>query len=137
VLAKAAGRLGNHMFVYATLLGIAVKNNMTPIFYKGYQPLKDTFRSLVAIENVRLLGSNTSVNPSSKVEVLEISNWIYDNRFELLHTLSASEVHIGTYLQSWKYFSHIEPEIRSQFTFKESYVRISTDYLREETAKNG
>jgi hypothetical protein len=137
VITKGAGRLGNQMYIYASLLGIAAMNNMTPVFYKDYQLLEDAFRPLIAIENRRFLLSNFSAKPKLTDEVVEISNWMYDDRFELLHTLSANEIHIGTYLQSWKYFSHIEPAIRSQFTFKESYVQVANSYLKEETAKKG
>jgi hypothetical protein len=133
VISGGLGRLGNQMFVYAALLGIAAMNNMTPVYIGGYNPLKDTFKSLVAIDNARI--ARPAGTSTERLD--EVSNWIYDNRYELLHRSPAVEVHINGYLQSWKYFSHIEPVVRRQFTFKDSYVQVATEFLQKAAIEKG
>jgi hypothetical protein len=121
------------MFIYASLLGISAMNNMTPVYYGADNPLKDIFKSLVAIDNARIARPNNA----SREQVIEVSNWIYDSRFEFIHRLPVDEVHIGEFLQSWKYFRHIEPVIRSQFTLKDSYAKFTAETLKEITTKKG
>jgi hypothetical protein len=133
VISGGMGRLGNQMFIYAALLGIAAMNNMTPVYTGGYNPMHNTFKSLVAIDNARIArpaGASTE-------QLNEVSNWIYDNRYELLHRSLAVEVHITGYFQSWKYFSHIEPVVRRQFTFKDAYVQVATEFLRKAANETG
>lgn len=133
VVTGGAGRLGNQMFIYASLLGIAAKNNMTPVFSGGEHPIVNTFKSLVAAKNARINMSSIT----DEQQVREISPWVYDSRFERLHTLSARRIRVGIFLQSWRYFDHIEPVIRRQFTFKRSYSEHATKFLNESALKNG
>jgi hypothetical protein len=122
------------MFVYASLLGIAAMNNMTPVFYgEGGFSLRGTFKSLIAIENANAVRRKTK----TKVKVREISNCMYDRRFEVLHTLRVDTVLVEQYLQSWRYFSNVEPTIRRQFAFKDSHAEIAYRFLRESAVKTG
>jgi hypothetical protein len=134
VISARMGRLGNQMYIYAALLGIAAMNNMTPVYYSGgYTQLEDTLKSLVAIDNTRIARPANA----TKQQLNEISNWMYDNRFELVHRSPATELHITGYWQSWKYFSHIEPVVRRQFTFKDSYVQVGTNFLQKAAIEKG
>jgi hypothetical protein len=121
------------MYIYASLLGIAAANNMTPVFSRGDHPLRYAFKRLVAIDNARIGRSQTE----AEVKVHEISNCMYDRRFEVLHTLSARVIHIQQYLQSWRYFANIESTIRHQFTFRNSYVSRARNFLRKSAIKAG
>jgi hypothetical protein len=107
------------MNIYAALLGIAAMNNMTPVFSGGDHPLRDTFKSLVALDNARTVGSNLTATTT----VEEITYHMYDRRFELLHTLPDKVIRIGGYLHSWKYYDKIASTIRRQFTFRDSYAK--------------
>jgi hypothetical protein len=121
------------MFIYASLLGIAAMNNMTPVFSGGDDPLKNTFESLDALDK----GITVELKNKTKVEIQETSCYRYDPRFEELYTLSADVIHIQQYFQSWKYFSNIESTIRRQFTFKGSYRETASKFLREASLKTG
>jgi hypothetical protein len=106
-------------------------NNMTPVFSGGDDPLKNTFKNLVALDR----GITVGLKNKTKVDVRETSCYRYDPRFEELHTLSAQVIQIQQYLQSWKYFIKIEPTIRQQFTFRDSYVETASKFLRESSKK--
>jgi Glycosyl transferase family 11 len=122
------------MFIYASLLGIASMNGMIPVFPgPGELTLLDTFKSLVAVDNARSIGFKLN----AEVSVSEISDHRYDDRFEEIHTLSARVIKVGHYLQSWRYFTHIEPTIRRQFTFKDSYVEHASNFLRQSVINSG
>jgi hypothetical protein len=122
------------MFTYASLLGIAAMNNMTPVFPgPGDHPLVDTFKSLVAVDNAHSIGFKMN----AEVSVGETSDHRYDDRFEEIHSLSARVIQVGQYLQSWRYFIHIEPTIRRQFTFKDSYVEHASNFLRQSVINSG
>jgi hypothetical protein len=85
-----SGRLGNQLFIYASLLGIAAMNNMTPVFSGGDDPLKNTFKNLVALDR----GITVGLKNKTTVDVRETSCYRYDPRFEELHTLSAQVIQI-------------------------------------------
>ena len=121
------------MYIYAALLGIAARNNMTPVFSGGDHPLRHAFKRLVAIENARIGRSKTE----AEAKVHEISNCMYDRRFEVLHTLSARVIHVEQYLQSWRYFTNIESTIRHQFTFRNLYLARARNFLRKSAIKKG
>ncbi|KAL3864226.1 hypothetical protein ACJMK2_005930 [Sinanodonta woodiana] len=89
------GRLGNLMFEFASLTGIAALNNRTLIIAK-----EDHIYKVFDLKNVTVL----------------------DNRDfdKTLMTLQRGKsFKIGLYLQSWKYFYHVQDEIRRQYQFRD------------------
>ena len=111
------GRLGNVMFQYASLYGIARKNNRSAaINTRLYKGLWDVFSNLTIPRKA-----------SSNGEVMRERRYgTYDPRFE---NLPDSDVSLRGYLQSWKYFQKYESEIRQQFAFKDSVLAEARDYL--------
>ncbi|CAC5422435.1 FUT1_2 [Mytilus coruscus] len=103
------GRLGNVMFQYASLFGIAKRNDMVLAIHEDDE-ITSVFDNLFAI---RL--KNKSICEHAQTWV-EREPCLYD---EVAANVPANRnVKHVSLLQSWKYFSHVEQAIRAQFTFK-------------------
>ena len=99
-----SGRLGNHMFDYASALGIAHLNNRS-YFYSAFSSLGEYFY-------VTNLG-NQPTKHFNHYNVRRVG--VFDPK---LMALESENVVIGPHLQSWKYFyPHAMEEILRQFTF--------------------
>ncbi|XP_046577236.1 galactoside 2-alpha-L-fucosyltransferase SEC1-like [Haliotis rubra] len=107
------GRLGNWMYAYASLLGIAAKNKREAYLYYAH-PLTSYFD----LHRTRMDHAQC-VRPVS-----DPTPCTYDKRFETLPTMNIT---IDGYIQSWKYFAGLESTIRKEFVFKE--------YIRNEAAR--
>ncbi|XP_076084922.1 galactoside alpha-(1,2)-fucosyltransferase 2-like [Mytilus galloprovincialis] len=104
------GRLGNHMFQYASLFGIAKRNDMILTIHKD-----DEITSV--IDNLFALKlQNNSVCENAQTWG-EKEPCLYD---KLAATVPSNRnVKHMSLLQSWNYFSHVEQAIREQFTFNQ------------------
>ena len=122
------GRLGNQMFQYASLRGIAANNNLefcippedTPN-YANYG-LFDCFK-LPNVKNTSLIGqAPTGFTPTAGS--LDEPGFEFD---EELFNNCPDNVNIDGYRQSEKYFKHIEDSIREDYQFKEavSYTHLT------------
>jgi hypothetical protein len=105
------GRLGNQMFQYAALKGIAT--------HKGYW---------------YSIPQNTSLSECFKIpQTLSNNNCtvVNEKKFEFdedLFNNCPDDVDICGYFQSEKYFMHIENQIRQDFTFHDSILDKCIDY---------
>lgn len=108
------GRLGNQMFEFAALCGIAKKHGyefcIPPRNYKG-------------IENYSL---HECFNLDDITEAfLETQNFMQERSFHFDEELFEScpdNVSLLGFFQSEKYFKHVEDFIREKFTFKNEYL---------------
>lgn len=112
-------RLGNSMFTYASLLGIAHRNNMTPVIQEGIR--------LTRIFNIRAGKTDNIANTM----LFHTTREEYGKRgcahdISLMNLDSRTNVKLLGYLQSWKYFSEVEAEIRANYVFKDN-VREKAD----------
>ncbi|XP_059146492.1 galactoside alpha-(1,2)-fucosyltransferase 2-like [Physella acuta] len=106
VVVKAGGlrgRLGNHMFIYAALLGIARIQNRTPVLEEG-KSLAKVFR----INHIE------RINTTGWKNVNHQRFGVFDKTFM---NLPNDNVTITGFFQSWKFFVHVQDEIRREFTF--------------------
>ena len=126
LIAKNAGRLGNEMFVYASLISIGAMNNMTPVYYTSNRDLWDTFRHLTVLKDLCQYKSETD-----EIKIQETSNIFYDVRMERLHQLPTDHVFIAEYFQSWKYLKNSEAVVRREFTFADSHQNAADKFIRE------
>lgn len=115
------GRLGNQMFQYAALKGIARKNNY--IFSIPYSTGVDEWNDhrLFSIFNMFGTHVGTHNNP-----VLQERQFHFDQ--ELFDTCP-DDVDLFGYFQSYKYFDHIRDEILEDFTFKVIPEPDYSDYV--------
>lgn len=109
---------GNLMFMYASLLGIAESNQMTPVY-----PEDGSLRKIFHIS------AATSLQPSGSSSVTESRACAYDAQFESLSKRQDNVIAVG-YLQSWKYFGAISERIRREFTFVERLKSDADEFLR-------
>ena len=120
VTAAFSGRLGNWMFVYASLLGISMKNKIK--FSLQYEnPLLSAFKLQFS-----------HVNLQCSVEMYEQKPCAFDATFD---TLPEDNVTIHGYLQSWKYFADVQTDVRGAFTFQEYIIKRAREILRIHTRK--
>lgn len=102
------GRLGNKMFEFASLLGIAKRHNYKPMILRG--------NSLLQVFDINQV---TNTQPKNIKGVGERGAGVYDKSLESLkHDMNYS---LGGFYQSWKYFDFIRDEVRKSFKFRASH----------------
>ncbi|XP_059146559.1 galactoside alpha-(1,2)-fucosyltransferase 1-like [Physella acuta] len=114
------GRLGNQMFIYAAMLGIAMTQNRIPLIVDG--TLLEKAFQLNHIGRVNTTGWKTMVHPKYGT---------FDPTFMNLPKINVT---LFGCFQSWKFFAHVEDEIRREFTFHPNILEKTTrfyDSLRQ------
>ena len=122
------GQLGNQMFQYASLRGIARNRGVDFCIPYHEEVFVDSLGNKLRIElfnpfvmsnvtqsNIRMIGSD---NPHD-VSVIDRTRTEGGHNFnEALFNTCPDNVTLHGFFQSEKYFKHIEEEIRQDFTFK-------------------
>lgn len=119
------GRLGNQMFQYASLRGIARNRGYDFCVPNHNQILKDPYGFDVKIEifypfkmshvsphNIKLLDRGYA-------PVAEERHFHFD---EILFNMCPDEITLAGFFQTEKYFQHIQDEIRADFSFKDEIL---------------
>lgn len=115
------GRLGNQMFQYAALKGLA-KNIGTDICIPHYtQAVDDGIGNMLRTELFDSfdLRVNVGLLNNGHAPVVNERFFHFD---EELFALCPDHVSLQGYFQTEKYFKHIEDEIREDFTFKDEIL---------------
>jgi hypothetical protein len=111
------GRLGNQMFEYAALRGLAAKN--------GYDFVIPPY-NVKGIENYSLHYCFKMEDVTQdRLVLLEHLQYLREPHFhfsEHLFENCPDDVSLSGFFQSWKYFSHIEDVIRKEFTFHDEHL---------------
>lgn len=112
------GRLGNQMFQYASLKGIARRHgygySIPPSTVSDTHELRKTFR----------LGQDVNYGVA-QVPTIDEKSFNFDyNLFENC----PDNININGYFQSYKYFDHIKDEIVKDFTLKKQYESLNGSY---------
>ena len=117
------GRLGNQMFQYAALRGIATKRGYDWCIPPDTYDHKDNYGLFETFEMTNVKESNIGF-----VE----GNCIHENNFCFIPEFfdeCPDNVSIDGYFQTEKYFTHIEKEIREDFTFRKDYLLHCQKYI--------
>nr|KAI8732632.1 galactoside 2-alpha-L-fucosyltransferase 1-like isoform X2 [Biomphalaria glabrata] len=99
------GRLGNHLFIYAMLLGVARSQDRVPFISDGIDIGQDFQISFIQ-PHINSKGWRVIEEFRSHTKFVPTFFHLPEENL----TLSGS-------FQSWKYFQHIQAEIRREFTF--------------------
>jgi len=114
------GRLGNQMFQYASLKGIARQNGYSFCIPKSAEV--NAYYDHMLFKFFVMNGVSTAYGSGEMVE--EQRGFRFDPN---LFYACRDNVDIKGYLQSYRYFTHIRDEILSDFTFKKQY-NIEKEY---------
>lgn len=125
-------RLGNIMFTYAALLGIAQQNNVTPVIDRK-SILVDVFK----LSDDDVLLSSDMVNTMSSGPLVEYRErgkraCTYDQETRNLSKatgLPRSHVYLRGYYQSWRYFDKVVDKLRRNFRFRDNVASRADDFL--------
>ncbi|XP_005103043.1 galactoside 2-alpha-L-fucosyltransferase 3 [Aplysia californica] len=120
------GRLGNQMFEYAAMLGLARQQGRIPVLQAKTSLLQQAFN----INKARPL--NSSIRLDGWQSFTEAHYGICDRKLSRLPPLNVT---LHGFLQSWKYFATEEEELRQEFTFKK-HVSARADKLIKEIQQN-
>jgi len=114
------GRLGNQMFQYASLRGIAEKHG-----YDFCIPPEDhpTYADYALFLAFKMEGIKTGLISGS---TLSESGYEFD---ENLFNTCPDNVNLNGYYQTEKYFKHAEKNIRKDFTFHDSILQPCKDMI--------
>ena len=114
------GRLGNQMFQYAGLRGIASRNG-----YEFCIPPEDhpTYADYALFLAFKMEGVNTGIVSGKTITE---SGFHFD---ENLFDTCPDNVNLDGYFQTEKYFQHIESQLRKDFTFKDEILDPCKDFI--------
>ncbi|CAL1534418.1 unnamed protein product [Lymnaea stagnalis] len=124
VTSAFTGRLGNQMFIYAALIGIARAQNRT-VFIKSGTDLEATFQ---------ITHLNDSIDSTGWENEGEAHYATFDPKFMSLTPMNKT---FHGFFQSWRYFHHNQDEVRSEFKFKDEIFRKAQEHLQKFKNESG
>lgn len=119
------GRLGNQMFQYASLRGIARNRGYDFCIPNHNEVLRDPYGFNLKIElfypfkMLYVLPHNIKMLDRGYAPVVEEKYFHFD---EILFNMCPDEITLAGFFQSEKYFKNIEEEIRADFSFKDEIL---------------
>ena len=127
------GHLGNQMFQFASLRGIAAKNNLdwsiAPAysFGKNY-PLRSSIYDCFKLDSVDIINSYISNNIQYTEKHYHFDDNLYKN--------CPDNIDLDGYFQSYKYFNEINDQIIKDFTFKNEISEAGNEIINQLGGKN-
>ena len=121
------GRLGNQMFQYASLRGIATNRKFDfcippeKIFGVNDSNVKNSATNIHNVFNIS--EDKTSLTNNT---IVEECGYNFDKK---LFDTCEDNIDLFGYFQSEKYFKHIETEIRETFVFSPETIKICSEFL--------
>lgn len=119
---KAYGRLGNALFAYASSLGVARKNNLTILLTESYESMNDSFTFQ------ELFAQNKECDNIPNVRIERGCCIFYEYLMEVGRDCGRF-LQVASYLQSWRYFQHVVPEVRQKLRFRGKVYEQAHDIL--------
>ena len=117
------GRLGNQMFQYAALRGIAAKRGYNWCIPPDTYDHKDNYGLFETFEMTNVKESNIGFVSG---DFIQENNHCFIPEF---FDECPDNVSLDGYYQTEKYFTHIEKEIHDDFTFKKNYLIPCQEYI--------
>lgn len=122
------GRLGNEMYQYASVLGIAYRTSRIPVLLSG-QHLRTSLKQPPPGDSQKDYVDRCRMS----FNIVEKSCCFYDPR--LVNLDADKDYKIGLYLQSWKYFRNYEDQIRQAMTFNADVTSAANETVSALRAK--
>jgi len=118
------GYLGNAMFQYSALLGIADKTKLNPVYDFKKKGTMCTLHDVFPLSKVEDVEHHIQVHSVKKI--------IKEPFFHFSEDMFSVEDNVGLngYFQSEKYFKHIEDVIRSEFKFSDDVENSCIENLK-------
>ena len=113
------GRLGNQMFQYASLKGIADNRGFECIIPEGYYVNEKDANRLFDVFKINCKKGCTNF------EIVKESAWFDENLFQNC----TDQVDLQGYFQSEKYFRNISSLIKKEYQFKDQFDYPNFDYV--------
>ena len=110
------GRLGNHLFEYASILGIARTTNKTFYFQN-----KGLLLDILKYPPVQTEDREMETRCRKAINLHDKHGCSFDRRLIVLE--EGKDYYIGEYLQSWLYFDGMREEMKTLVTFKDDIVQ--------------
>ena len=121
------GQLGNQMFQYASLKGIAGKHGYQYCIPKN-SVVTDALGNKLRTELFDVFNLNVNIQKIETDQYLQEPSFNYSENFV---NSCPDNVSLWGFFQSEKYFKHIEKEIRKDFTFKDEIVEDSESIIKD------
>jgi len=118
------GRLGNQMFEYAALRGIAARHS-----YEWCIPPSDR----KGIENYSL-HECFKLSPDRREGIMEPCQYAQEPHFhfsEELFEKCPDNISLHGFFQSWRYFANVQDEIRKDYTFHDGILNPCKEMMEE------
>ena len=124
------GRLGNQMFQYASLRGIAANNNLEFCIPSEDTPTLASYGlfECFKLPNVKHTGLVGELAKGFSVSPISIDEPGFEFDEELFNNCP-DNVNIDGYRQTEKYFKHIEDSIREDYQFKDEIYQPCKEYM--------
>ncbi|KAL8595503.1 hypothetical protein ACOMHN_000712 [Nucella lapillus] len=113
------GRLGNQMFEYASLLGIADVNRMTPF--------------VSSVCKVTHYFANISVSDRPVISWNTMEENSYAEKDPLMDSLPGENVRLKGFYQSWKYFAAVKQKVKQAFVFLPDVQEVVLNFFHNMT----
>jgi hypothetical protein len=122
------GRLGNQMFQYAATRGLAAAKSYEWCIPPFTTPRIDNYSLSNCFTLESVTPSNQYILDRGHAPVVMEKQFHFD---EELMQLCPNDVSLYGFFQTWKYFAHIEDEIRKDFTFHDDLTTPIMGFLNE------
>ena len=122
------GYLGNAMFQYSALLGVANKTGFNPVYDFNKKGIMCTLHESFSLNKTKNIPHHEQVHGIRKI--------MKEPHFNFSEDMFSVEDNVGLngYFQSEKYFKHIENDIRSEFQFSKELVNECEGRIKEAKA---